>query len=367
MATRKKYEVIVVGGGVAGIAAAVTASKAGAKVALIEKNIILGGLAGSGFVNIFLPLCDGCGNQIIYGEAETFLNLSIKYGPGMIPPGWGKNPGKKISRYMTHFSSASFSLALAEYIQGFDIDIWYDTIVTDAIKDGDNLIGVKVFNKSGHNELFSDYTIDATGDADVAKFADAPLLFGKSFFSSWSLNTSLGIAESTLKYEDSDFLLSTLKLGASEGGNDDFNGDSYLGISGKIVSSYVRTSQNKLLEFYSDQSKNKNSAFPLAFPNLPQLRTTRRILGRDMILSSNCNIKIDDSVGRIPSWKEVGKVWDIPKGALIPRGIEKLIVAGRIISAEEGDALEAARSIPAAALTGEIAGEMVMELISSDK
>ena len=59
------YDVVVCGAGVAGVAAAVAAARAGAKTAVIEKQCLLGGLATSGLIYIYLPLCDGNG-KIVY-------------------------------------------------------------------------------------------------------------------------------------------------------------------------------------------------------------------------------------------------------------------------------------------------------------
>ncbi len=53
------YDVIVVGGGIAGVAAAVAAKRNGSRVLLIEKSVVLGGLATLGFIAYYLPLCDG--------------------------------------------------------------------------------------------------------------------------------------------------------------------------------------------------------------------------------------------------------------------------------------------------------------------
>ena len=60
-----RYDVIVVGGGIAGVAASVAASRAGAKTLLIEKGVNLGGLATMGLISLYEPLCDGMGNQMI--------------------------------------------------------------------------------------------------------------------------------------------------------------------------------------------------------------------------------------------------------------------------------------------------------------
>ena len=73
-----RYDVIVVGGGIAGIAAALAAARTGAKTLLLEKMYLLGGLATSGLVTVYLPLCDGKGTQVSCGLAEELLRLSVK-------------------------------------------------------------------------------------------------------------------------------------------------------------------------------------------------------------------------------------------------------------------------------------------------
>ncbi len=82
------YDVAVAGGGVAGIAAAVEAARCGKKVVIIEKAVQLGGLATIGLINLFVPMCNGRGVQIIKGMADEFLRLSIKYGYDIIPDDW---------------------------------------------------------------------------------------------------------------------------------------------------------------------------------------------------------------------------------------------------------------------------------------
>ena len=67
LTAKKYYDVIVCGGGVAGVAAAIGAARCGKSVLLIEKSTILGGLATLGLVNFFVPLCNGRGKHIIFG------------------------------------------------------------------------------------------------------------------------------------------------------------------------------------------------------------------------------------------------------------------------------------------------------------
>lgn len=80
-----EYDVIVAGGGVAGVAAAVSAARMEKKVLLTEKTISLGGLATIGLVNLFVPMCNGHGTKIIKGMAQEFFDLAVKYGFDSIP------------------------------------------------------------------------------------------------------------------------------------------------------------------------------------------------------------------------------------------------------------------------------------------
>ena len=75
-----KWDIIVVGGGVAGVAAAVSAARAGKKTLITEKTLTFGGLATNGLINYFVPMCNGRGKQIIYGMADEMLKMSWKVG-----------------------------------------------------------------------------------------------------------------------------------------------------------------------------------------------------------------------------------------------------------------------------------------------
>ena len=82
------HDLVVVGGGLAGVSASLAAARRGLSVGLVEKGPYLGGLATMGLVAIYLPLCDGEGRQVLGGIAEELLHLSLKYGPGQIPEPW---------------------------------------------------------------------------------------------------------------------------------------------------------------------------------------------------------------------------------------------------------------------------------------
>lgn len=76
--TNAYYDVIVAGGGVAGVAAAVAARRHLKRVLLIEKTQKLGGLATNGIVNCFVPTCNDRGKQIIKSMAQFRTTRHIK-------------------------------------------------------------------------------------------------------------------------------------------------------------------------------------------------------------------------------------------------------------------------------------------------
>ena len=115
---RGEYDLIVAGGGVAGVAAAVSAARMGKRVLLIEKSVSLGGLATIGLINMFVPMCNGRGKQIIFGRCEKWVRDSVKYGYDTIPEPWKNGEPKEPTdvRYLTWFSPYIFASQMTEEV-----------------------------------------------------------------------------------------------------------------------------------------------------------------------------------------------------------------------------------------------------------
>ena len=150
------FDLVVVGGGVAGVAAALAAARNNVSVCLIEKENMLGGLATLGLVAIYLPLCDGMGNQVIGGIGEELLKVSIKYGPGQIPDCWkqgGDVSKRKEVRYQLEFNPASFAIAMEELLLQHSVSIYYDTRFCSVVMDNNSIEAI-IENKEA--EVLSD-------------------------------------------------------------------------------------------------------------------------------------------------------------------------------------------------------------------
>jgi 2-polyprenyl-6-methoxyphenol hydroxylase-like FAD-dependent oxidoreductase len=355
----RNYDVVVVGGGVAGVAAALAAARAGHETGLVEKTILPGGLATSGLVTSYTALCDGRGRQVTFGLAQELLHASLKYGPGHVSEHW-REPDEKhgARRYTAHFCAGSFVLALDELLEEAGVDIWFDTLFCDALLEGDRLAAIEVENKSGRGRLRANCFVDATGDADVAHRAGAPCVESDNWLSLWAMEASLDVAAEAVETRSGAALNRAVRVGASNTGKGHPDGvKKFRGTDGREVSEFVLAGRRLLREHYQRKQAEagRDGAFPITLPAMAQFRTTRRIDGQVTLEDGMHAGSFDDVVGLVANWWRPGEVWQVPFGALLPRKVRGLMAAGRCTSCE-GEAWEVMRVIHAVAHTGEIAG-----------
>ena len=180
----KQYDVIVCGGGVAGCAAAISAAKNGASVLLLEKSNILGGLATLGLINLFVPMCNGRGKQIIFGMAEKWLRDSAKYGFDTIPEQW-KNGEPTVPtdvRYVQRYSPYIFAMQLTEEVTAAGVDVLFDCCATRPVMENNICKGVVTESKSGTKLYGCKILIDTTGDGDIMRRCGMPVFTRGNFF-----------------------------------------------------------------------------------------------------------------------------------------------------------------------------------------
>lgn len=371
----KQYDVAVIGGGVAGAAAALQAARCGCKTILMEKNVLLGGLATAGLIYFYLPLCDGRGRQVTFGISEELLHRSLLYGPGRIPAAWknGRNTETK-ERLQAAFSPAAFMLALDEALEEAGVDIWLDTLFCAVERDNGRIAAVEVENKSGRLRIEAKCFIDATGDADLARRA------GASFRTDDNCLATLMLEYNEKRQKRAPFYNIPLGLFGSNvtrkftpiPGRADMLHDVELpegvdreklyfhGISGKSVSEFVlkshRMMRDHYREAYESGKADRDTLFPVKLPLMPLFRKICSIQGDRTMQNQQYNRAEPDSIGMIAGISGPGIIWEVPFGVMIPKEhIGSLLVTGRSVSAI-GDAWDAARLIPAVAMTGQVCG-----------
>lgn len=351
-------DIAVAGGGVAGVAAAVEAARAGKKVILIEKATQLGGLATIGLINLFVPMCNGRGVQIIKGMADEFLRLSIKYGFDTIPSDWRNGEpgqGNTNQRFVSRYSAPIFSLALCELLNSLQVEILFDTVVTDAKTERGHIQSLTLFNKSGFSCCEAEVYIDATGDADVLKYAGVPTVTGGNYHTYSGFVATLESCRKVCETGNISYLTNYIS-----GGNANLYGKGHPkdmklwnGTDGDDVSSYLITNQLELLKKIKGDDRNSRDLTLL--PIMPQFRTTRHIDGNYTLKEQDAYRHFEDSVCAICDFDRRDVLYEVPYGTLVRNGYDNVITAGRCAAAE-GYAWDVLRVIPPAILTGQAAG-----------
>ena len=351
------YDVIVVGGGIAGISAAVAAAREGSKTLILEKGIVFGGLSTVGLINWYEPLCDGRGTKMVGGIAEELIKLSVKYSFQDLPQKWGGNDNQRADgRYSTHFSPTIFAMALDEYLKSNNVDILLDCLMTFPVMENDRCTGIVVEAKEGRLFFPAKAVIDATGDASVFAAAGAPTVCGKNFQSYYAHAYDKETIEAYQKTGNMVKMRKWVVAGVNLFKDEDTGEKgNRAGVTAEEITDYVLEGREKFFNLIKDQDPNCRDISMIPF--MPQFRTIRRIVGEEDFNAIDGQ-KFDNAIGSCGDFRadHLGKHYQVPFTSLYNKDFPNLIAAGRIISASEGDGWEVARVVPVCALTGQAAG-----------
>lgn len=362
-------DVLVAGGGIAGIAAAIAAARGGKKVTLVEREYALGGMATLGLITIYLPLCDGEGNQVVYGIAEELLKLSIKHGAeANYPEAWlnGGNLEQRMQqRYIAQYNPHLFALRVEALLNELGVTILYGTVVCAVKKNGNKISHVILENKSGRTAIEVQSVIDGTGDADICHLAGAKTaLHAKgNGLASWYYYIQSG--EVKLKM----FGLADVVPGREPDGKNTAAGKEYKnikvesldknlrfsGVDGDELSRAVIAAHEKMFEDINKFHNEDNSYLPVTISTIPLVRMSRRLVGVYTMDDSEERVFMKDSIGMTGDWRKKGPVFELPFGTLYGHEVTNLLAAGRDISVTD-TMWDITRVIPPCAVTGEAAG-----------
>lgn len=357
--SRGEYDVIVAGGGVSGIAAAVSASRRGRSVLLVEKANVLGGLATIGLVNYWVPMCNGRGHQIVKGIAEEMLRMSIKLGWDTLPDEWkdGEPSEETKVRYVTFYSPEIYALQLTKWLKDEGVHFFFDCIASEPVMDGGVCRGLILESKSGREYYRAKTVIDATGDCDILRRSGMPTVRGKNYFTYYAKLITMNTIEKALEKRDMRYLDKNCFGGSIDlyGHNQPADVPLYHGLTVEDVTDYLTTQQLLLLKNISDQPRRERDISLL--PHMPQLRTTCHIDGDYCFTVENDKFRhFDDSVSAICDFDRRDYLYEVPYRTLIKHGFDNLMTCGRSVCAD-GYGWDVLRVIPVACLTGQAAGE----------
>ncbi len=350
------YDIVVCGGGVAGVAAALASARQGLKTCLIEKTVFTGGLATTGNVLIYLPLSERGGKQVTFGISEELMRESVNYGPGVanVINDWSKG-------HTSVFNPSSFIMRLDEILVANKVDVWFDSLACGVKVSRGSLVAVEVENKSGRGVIKGKRFVDATGDADIAFRAGAPCAVGENHMTYWSTGMTPLLAQKILSEEGCSARELLMPVGAwDDGSNAPAGMRKFNGVDSKDVSEFIITGRRLLREkCAAEQAKlgpnGRSKYFPIGLPAMANFRTTRRIEAEYVLKRGDDFKHFDDCCGLVAEWKRGEEIWELPYRAIVPKKVKNLLTAGRCIGSD-GWAWSVFRVIQAAAMSGEVAG-----------
>lgn len=165
----QEVDVLVAGGGPAGIAAAMSAARAGARTLLIEQRGFLGGMGTVALVPAFCPYSDG-EKAVVRGIGLELLEQM----KAACEPGFREQYGSELD--WVPIDPEVLKRVYDKAVLESGAEILLHTVVSQTLKDetGRKLEGVVIVNKSGRSVIRAKTVIDTTGDADLAALAGAP-------------------------------------------------------------------------------------------------------------------------------------------------------------------------------------------------
>jgi len=365
-------DLLICGGGFAGVAAGVCAAQNGLKVLLLEKYGFLGGLATAALVITTPPLDNGINIEIAKRLKEKAVYVPCRHS------------GEEVKWLNLHAIDAEIvKYEFVHMLQERGVDLLLHTYIVGTIMEGGVVKGVILESKAGRQVILAKIVIDTTGDADIAAFAGAPFRVAKKpmtmMFNMVGVNVEKALAEfgnwggikkvvkeaidkgvlpfdlgihpefgspgvyaEKLVYDD--------EINVWSGNLLDMNGLEPKDLTkGEII---TREHVMRLATFLKknvpgfEKSRIEYTATQMG------VRATRQIIGEaSPSMDEVKDKKFDDTVVKPYAKSEMR----LPYGSLLPQKVENLLVAGRCISAEE-DAMGQLRLIPVCSATGQAAG-----------
>ena len=395
-----RSDVIVVGGGPAGLAAAISAARQGASVTLLERYAYLGGLAAGGMVLVLDDFVDGATEITVRGIAQEMVDRLHALGLAVYPPPddrvlsdemwrrwsrWGlfdlyaKGPKKSIV-YAVAFDPDGWKRVSNDLVEEAGVDVRLHCWYSAPIMEGSTIRGVICETKTGPQAVIGDVVIDASGDADVAAGAGAPFVEGSYMVTTvFRLgNVDTDTAERFEHSQPAECHAVNRKARRILGGSwalwwlkTPLEGvvwcncphmTGYDGLSVEDLTAADREGRKRLanlLEYVREHYPGFEKAVVIDVAPQIGVRQSRLIEGEYVVTKDDVvnRAHFADSVAR-------GCGYYTPYRALLPQHVELLLVAGRHYSVTP-EAQKLSREIPPCMAMGEAAGTAAVEALDS--
>ena len=395
----REVDVVVCGGGPAGVGAALAAARHGAETLVVEYHNCLGGMATSGMMNRLGPYHDQ-EKRILGGIPWEMVERLVEMNAAPMPE---PCPRDEPDRYWIPFDPEALKYILDRMAQDAGVSVLFYAHAVAVFGEPGRPQGVIVESKSGRHAIPAKVVIDATGDGDVAAAAGVDFQKGRTADGLMQPMTMLFKMANMDRDKAKEYVGHNLKRIREEaaakgetlppyiGAGTDcllradetfFNTNQVFGHDGTDAEELSRaataarrfiwesmTYARKTLAGYED-------AHLAATAAQLGVRESRRIVGEYMLTAEDVLSaqKFDDAIARYACWIDIhtidpkqkpgphagkgpepGTSYDIPFRCLVPKDVDGLLVAGRCFSATH-EAFASARMIPSCMAMGQAAG-----------
>lgn len=409
----EECDVLIVGGGPAGIAAAIAAARTGARTTIVERYGFLGGNATASLVGPFMTsFSDDGEEQLVVGIFDEIVRRMEAMG-GAIHPERVRAGSAEAGFYLhghdhvTPFDPEALKTVAAAMIQEAGGKLLLHSFMVQPIMDGDRVDGIIVANKSGLQALRAQVIVDCSADADVAARAGVPFTIGRErdglmqpmtmFFRVANVDDAQVEAYAAAHPEEAGYLFRALVEAARARGEFPIqrekigiyrtpqrgvwrvNTTRIQGVDGTKVEDLTRAEiegrkqVHILMSFFRRELPGFADATLLDTATQIGVRETRHIVGRytltaedlftgrhfdDVIARYAYPMDIHSPDGKGGNFSAAGQTansYEIPFGSLVPVKMTNMLIAGRCLSATH-EAHAAVRVMPAAFAMGQAAG-----------
>ncbi len=372
-----RCDVLVVGGGSAGLAAAIAARRQGADVILVERYGYLGGLASGGLIVLLLTLDDGAGRQVVAGLCQELVERLESRGGCFYPPRgewgdanaelleryqrwglvWGSAPHRV--RYSVAYDPEEFKFVANAWVADAQVRMLYHRWASDIVMDGDRITHVVFTSKAGKQAIACDTVIDATGDGDLFVLAGEPFELERVHPWLWFRMSGIDDVDAAQAQRGAYFFRTVmpgqalLPWGAAE------RIDRRIDATDPDDLTYAEIECRRMVMEEVDRLRKQVPGFEKAYLTDVALTLgiteSRRLTGRYVLQRDDLNRPFEDAIAVTGHWTKYDCTYQIPYRSLLPQRTSNLLAAGRCISVDHR-AHHATKEIPACFATGEAAG-----------
>jgi len=354
-----QVDVVVVGGGPAGFAAAVAAARAGAKTALVERYGSLGGLFTNGMVLLLLSIGvkeDGKYRQVVQGVCGEFMERLKK-----MPNGISNRPNY-VSKglWQPDVDPEAAKVLMDEMIAEAKVEMCFHAWGVDVIQQGNAVKGVVFESKQGRQAILAKQVVDASGDGDVYFQAGADyrqITHGIGFIRRFgNIDRLKAQKDGKTQFRSGDQPVASATWGGSPMGPKEQKGN---GLDIRVLSAREVEHRRRIWQSFVRLHGKPGNEELFLMDTCSQLgvRATRLLAAEKMIDREGAlsGRRFDDVVGICGDDAFCRPEFQIPLGSLIPKDVDNVVACGRCLGCTP-DLIDRIRLIGPCFVSGHAAG-----------